>query len=312
MVAVLASACGPSTDTLNLTFKERVQVAQEKFARECLLRSAVAAKREAALKGAETAAYLSRDGLAAGQAERQVKCFESQALACSDQTAECALASGDVGKLELGTACLIDLQCASGKCQGGEAQLDLTTTNVRCGACAVSAESGEVCDGDPASAPLECGGGLQCAAGRCEPLPHGRSVRVSLRAPCDSVSRICELGAFCTNDGAASVCARAPKLGEPCALSMRCADGARCDLASQTCVDGAVPVAVGVRCAASDACAAGARCVAPASGSGDSVCASAKIVGESCTAGTDCAPGLFCGAAKTCLDVSKDLGCPAK
>lgn len=301
-------ACGPSSDNLNLTFKERAQVAAEKVARECDYQSLASARLSAALHAASATAYLNQPGLAEGQAEIYVKCLESEAAACTDQTAECAEADALRGTLTESAACFGDRQCASGKCVGGVFLLDAQASLVSCGVCLPSAGLNDACDDDGATATLPCGWGLQCVSGACTKRTAGTGAKVALGQSCDAHLRVCESGAICESGS----CVAVPKLGEPCAGSARCQGGARCDVATSRCVDGDAAIAVGAPCHARDACASGARCVLSPSSAVTGVCTKEKVVGEVCASESECAPGLFCGASKRCVDVTKDLSCPLK
>lgn len=308
----LFAACGPSTDTLNLTLKERVQVASDKAARECGFRSHAAARLSAALAASSATAYLSRPGLAEGQGEALVKCIESQAALCSPQTPACAKADLVLGTLAEGAACFDDLQCATGRCAGGHVALDLNQSDVACGVCAKAASLGQACDeSDTTADVLSCRWGLECAGAKCAPRVQGTAVRAAVGASCDEQFKVCEAGALCSVQNAPSVCLAVPKLGESCAALGVCQGGARCDGASALCVDGAGTLPIGVSCNVEDACVSGARCTQVQGGSAR-LCTKAKVVGESCTVGEDCSPGLFCGVGKKCLDVIKDLSCPLK
>ena len=256
-------------------------------------------------------------------------CFDAVAADTCDQTDENGRARIPAcgaffrGTVSDGGACLVDQECISQRCAGGDPDVscvrgtcigDTPPNNAPLSlgtSCSSSAScvDGAYCDtatnvctaleasGEPCTGGAECGYGLACAGATgsrvCQALPAlGEPCRLDL--PCRDEGQLC--------DGATMTCTQVGLPGAPCTSSFQCSPYYRCDTAAAMCVKGP---------GRGDACSAGSRCFEAATycDPGALMCVDAAADGTSCTNDLQCASEHcdFNAAAPVC---ASPLVCP--
>ncbi len=197
-------------------------------------------------------------------------------------------------KVAVGGECPAEFQGLVSPCENPRAVCD----QMRCVLTAAPKKQGELCDARKG----ECGGGLSCVAGQCQPL-------ASLGQPCNAASgAVCRLDLYC--DG--STCAARRGAASPCIASLpgMCQDAFRCSpgpmvagvQSPPTCQK---PAAVGAPCGA-----AGNICDAAKSSCQDNVCVAKGGAGASCRNSLSCLPGFTCNVSASRCELTTCLAPP--
>lgn len=234
-------------------------------------------------------------------------CFDAVANDTCDQTDENGRARTPAcsaffrGTVADGGECLVDQECISQQCAGGDTQTSCVrgtclgdappnNTPLALGMPCTSTPAcvdGAYCDtgtnvctrlkasGEPCTGSTECGYGLACAGPTgervCRPLP-------ALGEPCDLQVPCRDEGQLC--DGVTATCKAVGLPGAACTSSMECSPYYRCDTGTATCVKGP---SRGEPCSG--------RCFEAATycDAGSLVCVDAAADGAPCTGDLECA-----------------------
>lgn len=319
-------------------YAARLQAALERESINCNFNSTAAAKSESRQYGAIVSGLLKLPGVSIATLEKNVLCREQQAETCKSNSEIPACQQVDEnprGTLKNGDACIVESQCASGACKGGE--LLGGSGAPSCGTCADGVGEGADCSIETCAPGLSCRetisqtGTSTTTVNKCAKLSSGEN-GAKVGESCSNTT-YCADGGYC--DGsickaqakigescasadcvrvglcatATKLCTAMPKLGESCKDSYKCAGGAAC--VDDACVDGSTYVALGGACnGETKVCGPDLRCK---SSGNAAACIAAKKLGESCDAGTPCSSELFCSSvSKTCKSFATDLSCPLK
>lgn len=199
------------------------------------------------------------------------------------------------GLVEPGAGCWADFECRNGVCEGLDAMCE--------GSCVAYAGEEDTCgSGDPEG--RECGRGLRCREGRCEPLgaaddPCESSGNCGSGLWCNPETMKCEArpeagdmcdvsfsGDPCTGDlvctevtsGDPKQCVAGQELDEACSFDQPCRPGLRCHPDRDVCIDLSGPDGP---CDELYNCPAGFQCV-------DGTCTPQPFLGHECDGEPEC------------------------
>lgn len=214
-----------------------------------------------------------------------------------------------MGTAAEGEPCLVNAECAGGRCEPLATDLEAICGGVcrpfvasggRCGedaecrpglvcrdgACGTPGAAGDACDAN-----YDCGFELWCdpGTGRCAPEPgQGDACRRRFFGEDPCSARL-----VCTTEGTVSRCALGAGEGDACDTSTPCRPGLRCDDDAAECVPTAEP---GERCAGAGNCPLGLECV-----DRDGFrCVPRGVIGDACSPSLPCLAG-GCDAGRCAL-----------
>jgi hypothetical protein len=197
------------------------------------------------------------------------------------------------GTVAGGDACILDQECISQQCSGGDSGVSCVR-----GTCVGDTPPAVL---EPIAVGMPCVGEQPCTAGAyCDTTTDVCTVFKTNGEACTG-STECGYGLACAGPSGARVCQPLPALGQPCRLDLPCRDeGQTCNSTTMTCQQVGV---AGAACTSGLQCSPYYRCNFTTS-----MCTKGPSLGESCSTGTGCFDaGTHCSSTSlTCVPLEAD------